>query len=916
MPSIDTVPNGDDENLQTLPHDTQGDTRTSDDPADDSQPLDINENSTAYSLPRWRKLLRSVFGIQQRAFQVGGNDPFDYEQRFPEDKQYEELGPLARVWRTYLEECGAFDIEMLEGWRDGLDVLLVFAGLFSAVVTTFVVQTSQNLQVDYSQVTATLLFELIDVQRAAANGSLVDDVPRSDLTPFSDFHPTIADSLVNGLWFTSLSFSLATALFTVLTKQWIHQYIAMPSGTPRDRCRVRQFRYMGLEQWGVGFIIGLLPLLLSVSLGIFLVGLVLFLVPLQAAIASIVGTITFVTFAIYFITNFLPVWFPSCPYKTPLSQYMFLSYAYIIHLITLVSSALTSTKPPPRKPPPRKFRDIEHVAVELRADDLDVYALGWLSNMSSNPSVQNVVIQSTSALPLRSVEPLKQYVERFSEMFDHHNFDRMASTHQESLIDRLIRVSLRFDTWFDPWFPRLKEIDRLSTETYAEVLCVDYWNFSRTDEIANLVKAQFTESSDKRLCLQPIVWAHLLQTLLPFTPESGLIPLFLMIPPSYWPADYKPPPLFPKNYMKIRSISDKDHPAVSLRDAVYHHLYPDIAGAFFEGFTHVKDSIFHPDPAADEFPAPQDPRLLLLLTLAGSPSIRRTAITMNMIFGKVLRNIGTYMGVNEIPLFVNDTPSFELDGNRYAVLKLLYMLLSSDDFGTTIREDCHRTTLMLFLQVLSSTTPRPRFLSSDWYTPTMASKFTQIAFVPPDWTLFSPPMTLQFVYEFLQLGEPLANQIFSRFVSGHLLDYVVKLRGDIEILGRQYLQGILGAFVCGVRRLDVAVAYLFELDNIFAVCAMFIIWKDIPRLRLLAQCCPDHPVWTECLQKLDTIPEHFQLLLYNREEILSTVLDFRLLFERSEPPTLNSRSTVSSLWRRLRRRHQNIGKELTGAGQV
>ncbi|KAK0189508.1 hypothetical protein F5146DRAFT_893051, partial [Armillaria mellea] len=204
----------------------------------------------------------------------------DYEQKFPEDKPCEELGPLARVWRTYLEECAGFDAGMLEGWRDGLDVLLVFAGLFSAVVTTFVVQTSQNLQVDYGQVTATLLFELIDVQRAAANGSLVNDVPRSNLTPFSDFRPAISDSLVNGLWFTSLSFSLATALFAVLTKQWIHQYIAMTSGTPRDRCRVRQFRYMGLEQWGVGFIIGLLPVLLSVSLGIFLVGLVVFLAPL------------------------------------------------------------------------------------------------------------------------------------------------------------------------------------------------------------------------------------------------------------------------------------------------------------------------------------------------------------------------------------------------------------------------------------------------------------------------------------------------------------------------------------------------------------------------------------------------------------------------------------------------------------
>ncbi|PBK95500.1 hypothetical protein ARMGADRAFT_926110, partial [Armillaria gallica] len=205
-----------------------------------------------------------------------GNDPYDYEQKFPEDKRHEEMGPTARVWRTYLEECAPFDIEMVEGWRDGLDVLLVFAGLFSAVVTTFVAQTSQSLQVDYNQVTTSLLIELINVQRSASNGSLVNNVPQADLA----FRPSTSDSWVNGLWFTSLSLSLATALFAVLTKQWIHQYMSVPSGTPRDRCRVRQFRYMGLQQWRVAFIIGLLPVLMSVSLAVFLVGLILFIVPL------------------------------------------------------------------------------------------------------------------------------------------------------------------------------------------------------------------------------------------------------------------------------------------------------------------------------------------------------------------------------------------------------------------------------------------------------------------------------------------------------------------------------------------------------------------------------------------------------------------------------------------------------------
>ncbi|KAK0447832.1 uncharacterized protein EV420DRAFT_1313327, partial [Desarmillaria tabescens] len=284
MPSIKAAQDGDDE-PQTPPNDI--DNLAVDSELDVQQPA---ETSTDYSPRRQRKSIHNVFGIPQHEIQAGGNVPFDYEKKFPEDKQHEELSPLARIWQTYLEECAGFDAEMAEGWRDGLDVLLVFAGLFSAVVTTFVAQTSQSLQANYSQVTASLLFELIDVTRAAANGSLsVNNVPRSDLTPFSSFRPMTSDIWVNGLWFTSLSFSLATALFAVLTKQWIHQYMAASSGTPRERCHIRQFWYMGLQKWGVGFIIGLLSVLLSVSLGVFLVGLVIFLVPLQLSIASVVG---------------------------------------------------------------------------------------------------------------------------------------------------------------------------------------------------------------------------------------------------------------------------------------------------------------------------------------------------------------------------------------------------------------------------------------------------------------------------------------------------------------------------------------------------------------------------------------------------------------------------------------------------
>ncbi|KAK0216237.1 hypothetical protein IW262DRAFT_1299477 [Armillaria fumosa] len=958
MPSIDTVPDGDDNNLQTLPNDTQGDTGTSDDPAGDSQPEVQQPVRTAHSQP---KSTRKVFGIPQRGPQVRGNDSFDYEQRFPEDERYKELGPLARVWRTYLEECGAFDIELLEGWRDGLDVLLVFAGLFSAVVTTFVVQTSQNLQVDYGQVTATLLFELIDVQRAAANGTLVNNVPRSDLTPFSDFHPTISDSLINGLWFTSLSFSLATALFAVLTKQWIHQYIAVPSGTPREKCHIRQFRYMGLQQWGVGFIIGLLPVLLSMSLGIFLVGLVLFLAPLQVTIASVVGTITFISFAAYFVSNVLPIMYPSCPYKTLLSHYLFLLYTYITHNV-FSSDILSSSMDSESESSIRTLRDTERSAVESNAEEMDVHALAWLYNMSSNPSVQTIVIQSTGILPLASVEFLKQRANGISEWpVSYPLFVLLHSPiiEEEGRFDRLARAGLclghfTHDRLSDNEDLLKQENNRLSPEVYAELLAIHSCSFScsyHLEQVLNLVKAQFTEPAVQQLLLQPIVWGYLLQKLLPLNSHSwdsinNLIqPLFSPISSSYWYADYKPLPLFSgRDQLKICLTSDGFPPLnscpMSLVMTVREHLSPYVADAIFQYFRDAWDIDFHSDPA-DEFPAPQDPRLRALLAVAGSPSVRKVPMAVPFIdsfFGTVMSNIGTYMDAH-ISLFDNDFPSFKLDGNRYSVLKLLYTLISSDEFdGALMHNLDQRITLVMFLRVLHSTSPHPHFLPKDWCTPSMASKFAQI--VLPDtktWTFRdnngpgshrtseSDDLILYFL-----CFPPVINDIFSHFVSGHHLARIGNLRGeDIEFASDGHLSEILDMFIVQMSSdaLDHQVfqqfmAYIFEPENLFTICAVHICRYGTyyQGLRRLAQIHPDHPAWPECLQMLYIIPlaQYFGLGSDHPDWLIDSIVsEFKEFVEggcvgrfglrapdlqapvQDENP-VNEPSLMKSLWHRLR----------------
>ncbi|KIY66489.1 hypothetical protein CYLTODRAFT_339645, partial [Cylindrobasidium torrendii FP15055 ss-10] len=197
----------------------------------------------------------------------------DYEKKYPPDLRHKELSDNARVWWMYNDEAAIFDADMVGEAADSLDILLVFAGLFSAVLTTFVAQTSQSLAPDNSAITVALLIQIAAVQHAMATGASLDGIAPADIAP----PVSRSDVWVNALWFTSLALSLSSALFAVLSKQWLRQYTSFISGSARDRALIRQFRYDGLEKWAVRTIIGLLPTILHLALGLFLLGLVIFL---------------------------------------------------------------------------------------------------------------------------------------------------------------------------------------------------------------------------------------------------------------------------------------------------------------------------------------------------------------------------------------------------------------------------------------------------------------------------------------------------------------------------------------------------------------------------------------------------------------------------------------------------------------
>lgn len=115
------------------------------------------------------------------------------------------------------------------------------AALFSAVVTTFVVQSSQALLPDYAQISTFILEEQVALLRAINNITAVSEGTRSPLGPESLTRSSI-DIWINGLFFASLCLSIVTALLSVLVKQWLQ--VSFPPNVNTNQCTNHFLRHI------------------------------------------------------------------------------------------------------------------------------------------------------------------------------------------------------------------------------------------------------------------------------------------------------------------------------------------------------------------------------------------------------------------------------------------------------------------------------------------------------------------------------------------------------------------------------------------------------------------------------------------------------------------------------------------------
>ncbi|RPD52958.1 hypothetical protein L226DRAFT_572628 [Lentinus tigrinus ALCF2SS1-7] len=227
---------------------------------------------------------------------------------------------LSDPWANCVKVLRDYDEHMVKGWKEDVDSLLVFAGLFSAVLTAFNIESYKLLQEDPDETTANLLRQ-ISAQLATSTVSVANSTASLNSEPFRADSRSVR---INILWFSSLVLSLVSASIGILTKQWLREYISNAASSPRENARIRQLRHEGFVHWHIPLTIALLPILLQVAMALFFAGLLDLLWSLHHAVAGVITVLVSISLSFLVITTIMPTVRGDCPYKSPQAMGVFL----------------------------------------------------------------------------------------------------------------------------------------------------------------------------------------------------------------------------------------------------------------------------------------------------------------------------------------------------------------------------------------------------------------------------------------------------------------------------------------------------------------------------------------------------------------------------------------------------------------
>lgn len=181
-----------------------------------------------------------------------------------------------------------YDVKFLKERDEALNSTITLAGLFSVVISAFIVYTSPQLQPNPNEESAALLRVLLFKFDNTIFGGDVPQVPHWT-------GPSYTIIMTQSLLYLSLAATLASTFFAILAKQLSDRYTfdgSQDSNMEQGRAPERRLRCSSVSLRVVHLV---LPLLLQSALLLFSCAVSVYLWKINTVIAAIIPIVTFCT---------------------------------------------------------------------------------------------------------------------------------------------------------------------------------------------------------------------------------------------------------------------------------------------------------------------------------------------------------------------------------------------------------------------------------------------------------------------------------------------------------------------------------------------------------------------------------------------------------------------------------------------
>ncbi|KAJ7189921.1 hypothetical protein GGX14DRAFT_607539 [Mycena pura] len=183
------------------------------------------------------------------------------------------------LWSLYIEGANERAKAKADLWNGNLSGFLLFAGLFAGVVSSFLIDSRTGLQPGASR-------------------------------------STVA---INFLWYSSLTFTLISALAAVLAQTWIVKFSLVPT-RGYNGAKERWIHDDKAKRWNLHGAVGYITVLIQLALFLFLAGLAVQAVVDRKTIGWTILSLVGATATLYLGITVLPWFSPATPFSTPFSN--------------------------------------------------------------------------------------------------------------------------------------------------------------------------------------------------------------------------------------------------------------------------------------------------------------------------------------------------------------------------------------------------------------------------------------------------------------------------------------------------------------------------------------------------------------------------------------------------------------------